>query len=116
MRFERFEMERLQSIWEHRVEWNLAESGVHPLRVEELATTADERMALMAQPLGYPQTNGSIELRGAIAAMYPGATPAHVQVTNGGSEANCILLMRLVEPGDEIVLMVPNYMQVPGLA
>ena len=46
--------------------------------------------------------------------MYPGATPDHVQVTNGGSEANCVLLMRLVEPGDEIVLMTPNYMQVRG--
>ena len=30
-------MERLQSTWEHRVAWNLSESGVHPLRVEELA-------------------------------------------------------------------------------
>ena len=48
--------------------------------------------------------------------MYPGATPEHVQVTNGGSEANCILLMRLVQPGDEIVFMTPNYMQAAGLA
>ena len=46
--------------------------------------------------------------------MYPGATPDHVQVTNGGSEANCILLMRLVEPGDEIVFLTPNYMQARG--
>ena len=29
-------MERLQSTWENRVEWNVSESGVHPLRVEEL--------------------------------------------------------------------------------
>ena len=48
--------------------------------------------------------------------MYPGATPDHVQVTNGGSEANCILLMHLVEPGDEIVFLTPNYMQASGLA
>jgi hypothetical protein len=47
--------------------------------------------------------------------MYPGATADHVQVTNGGSEANCVLLMRLVQPGDEVVVMMPNYMQVPGL-
>ena len=72
--------------------------------------------ALLEQELGYPQTNGTVELREPIAGMYPGATPDHVQVTNGGSEANCILLMRLVEPGDEIVFMTPNYMQASGLA
>ena len=37
-------------------------------------------------------------------------------MTNGGSEANCIALMHLVEPGDEVVMMMPNYMQVRGLA
>ena len=58
MKLETFEMERLQSKWEHRVAWNLAESGVHPLRVEELVESEQDRMALLAQPLGYPQTNG----------------------------------------------------------
>jgi aspartate/methionine/tyrosine aminotransferase len=37
-------------------------------------------------------------------------------VTNGGSEANYITTWNLVEPGDEVVLMVPNYMQTWGLA
>ena len=48
--------------------------------------------------------------------MYPGATPDHIEVTNGGSEANCLALMHLVEPGDDVVVMTPNYMQVLGLA
>ena len=116
MKLETFEMERLQSKWEHRVAWNLAESGVHPLRVEELVESEDDRIALLAQPLGYPQTNGTLELRTLIASMYPGAGASHVQVTNGGSEANCITLMQLVEPGDDVVVMMPNYMQVRGLA
>jgi aspartate/methionine/tyrosine aminotransferase len=116
MKLEAFEMERLQSTWEHRVGWNLSESGVHPLRVEELADSEDERVALLAQSLGYPQTNGSLELRTLISAMYPGAAAAHIQVTNGGSEANCITLMLLVEPGDDVIVMMPNYMQVRGLA
>lgn len=111
-----FAMERLQSTWENRVEWNVSESGVHPLRVEELVADADSFAALMSQVLGYPQTNGTVELRSAIAAMYPGATPDRVEVTNGGSEANLIALMHLVEPGDEVVMMTPNYMQVAGLS
>lgn len=116
MKLEPFAMERLQSVWENRVAWNLSESGVHPLRVEELADAPDERAALLAQELGYGQTNGTPDLRTAIAALYPGAGPDHIQVTNGGSEANCIALMHLVQPGDEVVMMTPNYMQAPGLA
>ena len=84
MRLEPFAIERLQSIWEHRVAWNLAESGVHPLRVEELAESPEDRLALLQQPLVYTQTNGTLELRSAIASMYSGASPAHIQVTTGG--------------------------------
>lgn len=116
MKLEPFAMERLQSVWENRVAWNLSESGVHPLRAEELLDSPEDRIALLTQELGYGQTNGTPELRAAIAALYPGAGPEHVQVTNGGSEANCIVLMHLVQPGDEIVMMAPNYMQAPGLA
>jgi aspartate/methionine/tyrosine aminotransferase len=115
MRFEPFAMERLQSIWENQVAWNVSESGVEPLRVEELAITDADREALLRQPLGYTQTNGTIELRAHIAALYPEATPDHIQVTNGGSEANCITLLHLIERGDEVVMMTPNYMQAPGL-
>ena len=116
MKLEAFALERLQSIWEHRVAWNVSESGVQPLRVEELADTTEARDALLRQELAYTQTNGTPELRALVAALYPGAAAANVQVTNGGSEANCILLMRLVSPGDEIVFMTPNYMQASGLA
>ena len=116
MRLEPFALERLQSIWEHRVAWNLAESGVHPLRVEELADTPEDRSALLAQELGYTQTNGTVELRALIASMYPGAAAEQIEVTNGGSEANCVVLWHFVQPGDEVVMMVPNYMQVGGIA
>lgn len=116
MRLEPFEMERLQSVWEHRVAWNVSESGVEPLRLEELADTEDDRMALFSQELAYTQTNGTADLRAAIAGMYPGATPDHIEVTNGGSEANCIALWHLLDAGDQMVMMTPNYMQVRGLA
>ena len=116
MKLETFAMERLQSIWENRVDWNVSESGVHPLRVEELVDDPASHTALMSQSLGYPQTNGTAELRSLIAALYPGASLDHVEVTNGGSEANLLATWRLVEPGDEVVMLVPNYMQTWGLA
>jgi aspartate/methionine/tyrosine aminotransferase len=116
MKLEPFALERLQSIWEHRVAWNISESGVHPLKVDELADRQEDRDALLEQHLAYTQTNGTVELRSAIANLYEGASAENVQVTNGGSEANFISLWRLVEPGDEVVVMSPNYMQIAGAA
>jgi aspartate/methionine/tyrosine aminotransferase len=115
MELQRFELERLQSIWEHQVAWNISESGVHPLRLDELADRTADRDALAEQHLAYTQTNGTRELRSAIASLYDEATVDHVQVTNGGSEANWIVLWRLVTPGDELVVMTPNYMQSAGI-
>jgi DNA-binding transcriptional MocR family regulator len=115
MELQPFALERLQSIWEHRVAWNISESGVHPLRLDELADRIEDRDALAEQHLAYTQTNGTRELRGSIASLYDDATIDHVQVTNGGSEANWIVLWRLVSPGDELVVMTPNYMQSSGI-
>jgi aspartate/methionine/tyrosine aminotransferase len=109
-------MERMQSTYENQVEFNLSESGVHPLTLGELVDDDRSRAALLAEGLRYTQSNGTIPLRDSIAALYADATPAHVQVTNGGSEANYITTWNLVEPGDEVVMMVPNYMQTWGLA
>ncbi len=116
MRPEPFALERMQSVWEHRVAWNLSESGVQPLRVEELADTDADRAAVLGQELGYVQTNGTSELRAAIASLYPGTHTDHVEVTNGGSEANLVVLWQLLEPGDDVVMMQPNYLQMRGLA
>ena len=109
-------MERMQSTYENLVEFNLSESGVRPLTARELIDDPAGLDGLLDQPLVYTQSNGTIALREAIAAMYPGATADHVEVTNGGSEANFITTLNLVEPGDEVVMLVPNYMQTWGLS
>ncbi len=116
MRLEQFDMERMQSTFENLVEFNLAESGVRPLTPRELIEDAGGLDGLLDQPLAYSQSNGTSELRTAIAALYPGAGIDHIEVTNGGSEANFITTFRLIEPGDEVVMLVPNYMQTWGLA
>jgi len=114
MRIEPFQMERMQSEWENRVAHNLSESGVHPLSVEELLDPAD-REEVLRERLVYVQSNGTEALRAAIAALYPGAEARNVVVTTGTAEANYIAIWRLVEPGDEVVMMLPNYMQIWGV-
>ncbi|MGQ0732446.1 MAG: aminotransferase class I/II-fold pyridoxal phosphate-dependent enzyme [Acidobacteriota bacterium] len=114
MKLDQFAMERWQSTFENTVDFNLSESGVHPLTPRELLGETGVE-GLLDQPLVYTQSNGTEQLRTRIAALYPGATTAHVQVTNGGSEANYLVVWRLVEPGDEVAMLVPNYMQTWGL-
>ncbi len=109
-------MERMQSTYENEVDVNLSESGVRPLSPRELLADDAAIAALLDQPLVYTQSNGTADLRAAIASMYPGATSEHVEVTNGGSEANYVSTWHLVEPGDEVVMLVPTYMQTWGLA
>ncbi len=114
MKVEVFEMERFQSIWENKVKHNLSESGVHPMTLAELLDP-DEQQALMRQPLVYVQTNGTPALREALANLYQGAGADNIVVANGTAEANYISVWSLVEPGDEVVMMVPNYMQIWGI-
>ena len=116
-RFVPFELERWQSTWENRVRFNLSESGVHPLSIQELLGLAGaSTLPLIEVRLGYSQSNGTDLLRGRIAALYPGASPDQVLVTTGSSEANFALCWRLIEPGDKVAIMLPNYLQTWGLA
>lgn len=111
-----FELERIQSLYENTVEFNLTESGVHPYTLRELLTE-EERGQLMDLSLGYGQTNGSIPLREVITGLYPDTdlTTDQVLVTNGSAEANYIAMQTLLEPGDEVLVMLPNYLQIWGI-
>ena len=109
-------MERMQSTWENLVEYDMSESGVRPLTLRELAEMGFDLDAFLDQPLGYSQSNGTIELRERIAALYPGADVDRVEVTNGTSEANYLVALSQLAPGDALAMELPNYMQIPGVA
>ena len=116
MRIPLFQMERMQSTYENYVEFNLSESGVHPMRAEELLDGPAETARLLAAEQGYCQSNGTEELRDRIALFYPGARRENILVTNGGAEANFVSFWTLLEKGDRVAIQIPNYFQSPGLA
>jgi aspartate/methionine/tyrosine aminotransferase len=117
VRFVPFELERWQSTWENRVRYNLSESGVHPPSIGELLALAGAAVEpLLDVRLGYSQSNGTDLLRQRIARLYPGASPEQILVTTGSSEANFLICWRLLEPGDRVAVMLPNYLQTWGLA
>jgi aspartate/methionine/tyrosine aminotransferase len=113
--FVTFDLERWQSTWENRVRFNLSESGVHPLSIRELLALAGAPPdPLLDVRLGYSQSNGTDMLRQRISALYPGASPDQVLVTTGSAEANYVAALRLIEPGDKVAMMLPNYLQLWG--
>ncbi len=116
MKIERFEMERFQSAWENTVEYNLSGSGIHPITLAALVDHSWIREVLAREQIGYGFTNGSPELRAAIAGLHQGAGPENVLVTSGSAEANFLATWALIESGDEVVVLLPNYMQIPLLA
>jgi|WetSurMetagenome_2_1015567.scaffolds.fasta_scaffold38769_3 aspartate/methionine/tyrosine aminotransferase len=115
MRIPNFEMERMQSTWENQVEFDMSESGVRPITLRGLVELGLDLDAALDVPLGYSQSNGTIPLRERLAAIYPGSTIEHIEVTNGTSEANYLLALALLQPGDEMAMQVPNYMQLWGV-
>ena len=115
MKFEEFELERNQSLFEHEVDYNLSESGLHPLPLKSILTE-DEQQELLETELIYGDTTGTPMLREKIADLYTGADFDNVLATSGSAEANFVAVMTLLEPGDELIYMVPNYLQIRGIA
>jgi aspartate/methionine/tyrosine aminotransferase len=115
MDYSPFTMERWQSTYEHRVRFNLSESGVHPLSVSQLLKLTDHGPEVLNIHLGYGQSNGSDKLRSRIADLYQSTAEDSVLVTTGGAEANFVAFWHLLDPEAPVAVMLPNYMQVPGL-
>ena len=99
MKIRDFEMERWQSTWENTVEYNLTESGVHPITPAELGFSNDE---LLNQRLGYGQSNGSIRFRELASELYDQARIENFVATIGGCEANFHCMSSLIEPGPAV--------------
>ncbi len=115
--FQRFELERIMSEWEQVVDYNLSESGAHPLKLKELLSHDPGLLDQMLESeLGYGYAEGSPALREAIAQYYPSATADNVLVTVGCIEANYLVYSTLLGEGDQVAVELPNYLQGWGVA
>ena len=114
--FQPFLMEQWQSLYEHEVEYNLADSAVRCAPLDFLLD-AGELAELGRLELFYPPVNGSELLRQRIASTYaPQPDVEEVLVTVGAAEANALVCQTLLEPGDRVTVIEPGYRQVRGLA
>ncbi len=116
MRIEDFGVEIWMNRWETSCRYNLAETCVDSVTVEELLELAgmdpdslvDE---LLPMRLSYGEIAGSERLRTAIACLYDSAQADDVLVTHGAIGANSLVYQALIEPGDVVVSIVPTYQQ-----
>ena len=116
MPFVPFELEAWQSAYEQDVEFNLADSGVQPVRVGELVVEPAAVRDLLDTALHYPHVNGTPLLRSLIAGLYDRAHLGNVLVTVGASEAMAVTMQTLLSPGDRVVVLEPGYRQAWGMA
>lgn len=119
MHIEEFSLERIQSLYENTVSYNLTESGLHPYSLREILTV-DEQAQVLEMPLHYGQTNGDDVLRSKLAELYSRPecplSEKNILVTNGTAEANFLATWALLNADDHAIVVLPNYMQIPGLA
>jgi aspartate/methionine/tyrosine aminotransferase len=117
VKIERFALERWMTTWETKTPYDIAESGIFPMTLQDLLDLepASERGRALARllelRLGYSEAPGTLELRSEIAATYRDTGPEEVLVTTGAIEANFLLFNALLEPGDHVVAVFPAYQQ-----
>ena len=115
MHIEPFGVELWMNEWETKCEWNLAETCVESITIEELLRLSGKNDSSLSQLLSMKMTYGAIEgserLRNAIVALYENQSPENVIVTHGTIGANMLVHKTLVSAGDKVVAVVPTYQQ-----
>src|SRR5580704_14323783 len=118
MKIETFALERWMTTYETRVKYDIAESGILPLKVNDLLSfeEPDERQSvlglLLDLPLGYGEARGTLELRRLLADTYENCEPDNILVTTGAIEANFLLFNVLLKAGDHVIAPYPAYQQI----
>ena len=115
MQIEPFAVELWMNEWETRCHYNLAETCVDSITVDELLTLAGKNSydlgAILSMKMTYGAIEGSDRLRAAIAQLYQSHDASDVTVTHGTIAANMLVHKSIVERGDHVIAIVPTYQQ-----
>lgn len=115
MKIKDFGVERWMDEYETKCTYNLAETCVESLTVDQLLTLAHKQDSILGElrslKLTYGAIEGSARLREAISTMYDRQSPENVIVTHGAIGGNALVYETLVEPGDTVISVLPTYQQ-----
>ena len=116
MKIKAFAVEEWMNAYETGAKYNIAETCVNSVSLNELFGLAGEDQAKFWRAFGEKRlTYGCIEgmpaLREGICGLYKTVKPEEVITTHGAAGANHHLLYSLIEPGDHVISIMPTYQQ-----
>lgn len=107
MEIKDFEVEQWMNLWETKCTYNVAETCVYSLSLDQLfELTGGDKQAFLdafaARRLTYGDIEGRPDLLSGIAKLYRTVAPEHIIPTHGAAGANALVLSTLVNPGDHV--------------
>ncbi|MEX3845460.1 aminotransferase [Paraburkholderia sp. BR10882] len=115
MKIKEFGVERWMDQYENHCTYNLAETCVESLTVDQLLSMTGRQTSVIDELRPMKLTYGAIEgtqrLREAIAATYARQSATNIIVTHGAIGGNALIYETLVEPGDTVISVLPTYQQ-----
>lgn len=110
MKMKDFKLECYFGLYEFTAPYLLTQSDCESMTTEELlAMEPGAKEAYLNQWLGYTETWGDPELREIIAGLYRNMDQQNILVFHGAQEAIFAYMNVLLEPGDHMIAMYPNY-------
>lgn len=111
-----FALETYFSRWEFTARWHLTASDAESMTIGELlALDEGESPDLDEVHLGYTPTWGTEPLREAIAGVYDGLSSDDTLGFAGAGEPLFWAMQLFVEPGDHVIVNVPNYQSIESV-
>ncbi|MBS4191899.1 aminotransferase [Bacillus sp. FJAT-49705] len=116
MEIKPFKVEEWMNAYEMEAVYNIAETCVDSITVNELISIdgtnpEDFLREIGKKKLTYGHIEGSPEFRQLVANLYHSVAPENVLVMNGAIGANFLVFYSLIKPGDHVVSVHPTYQQ-----
>ena len=111
-----FAVEEWMNAWETGAKYNIAETCVDSVSLDELfALTGEDKDAFLTdfcqQRLTYGYIEGMPAFKEGICKLYHSLTPEEIIPTHGATGANHHVFYSLVSPGDRVISIMPTYQQ-----
>ena len=116
MNIKPFAVEQWMNDWEVGARYNIAETCVNSISLDELfALTGEDKAAFWAEIAARRLTYGDIEgapaFRQGICSLYKTVKPENIITSHGAIGANHHVFCSLIAPGDRVVSVLPTYQQ-----
>lgn len=116
MKIKPFAVEEWMNAWEVGAKYNIAETCVDSISMNELFELTGEDTTeflnrLCARRLSYGDIEGLPEFRKGVCGLYKTLNIENIVPTHGASGANHHVFYSLISPGDRVVSIMPTYQQ-----